>query len=65
MAAKPEIAWNQSKMLKNSETWEFNESIDLKTINWSIVICLVIDYTGFGGSFYININKKPWWMAIS
>jgi hypothetical protein len=32
----------------------------IKCFNWSIVIGLVIDYTGFEGSFYININKKPW-----
>jgi hypothetical protein len=25
--------------------------------NWSIVICLVIDYAGFGGSFYINLGE--------
>jgi hypothetical protein len=33
--------------------WSCNPVLNF---NWSIVICLVIDYTGFGGSFYINIT---------
>jgi hypothetical protein len=37
--------------------WSCNPVLN---IYWSVVICLVIVYTGFGGSFYININKKPW-----
>jgi hypothetical protein len=37
----------------------------IKYYYWPVVICLVIVYTGFGGSLSININKKPWWVAIS
>jgi hypothetical protein len=37
--------------------WSYDPVLNF---NWSIVVCLVIDYTEFGGSFYIKINKKPW-----
>jgi hypothetical protein len=36
--------------------WSYNPVLNF---NWSVVVCLVIDYTGFGGSFYMKINKKP------